>query len=253
MIEGSDGNEQLFSVEILDICGLSAEYCKKCEADETGAAIQAPISRASAEETPAPREQAARNLVPDAEPERDRHRIATFLDAHHPKFMYHLVKPPVRVYCQKEIDELGPEWSETYIHQEYPKAKYHWTGKTVTVKSLDEEVALGGGWADSPSAFDPYIGPRPARTNQQDPTKWVDDWPVSGLSAEHRTKIKAQLLRADAAFWASPESTVADLTSMKLAFDGIAKVLFEAGILTERLLQDEIPALVWDSAMAGGW
>jgi hypothetical protein len=27
--------DQLYSVEILDICGLSAEYCRKCEADET--------------------------------------------------------------------------------------------------------------------------------------------------------------------------------------------------------------------------
>lgn len=31
---GLDGIEQLFSYEILDICGLSAEYCRKCAADE---------------------------------------------------------------------------------------------------------------------------------------------------------------------------------------------------------------------------
>lgn len=30
-----DGSNQFFSVEILDICGLSADYCRKCEADET--------------------------------------------------------------------------------------------------------------------------------------------------------------------------------------------------------------------------
>jgi hypothetical protein len=34
LVEGSDGSEQLFSVEVLDICGLSADYCRKCEADE---------------------------------------------------------------------------------------------------------------------------------------------------------------------------------------------------------------------------
>ena len=34
LIEGSNGDGQLFSVEILDICGLSADYCRKCEADE---------------------------------------------------------------------------------------------------------------------------------------------------------------------------------------------------------------------------
>jgi len=36
-----DGSDQLFSVEILDICGLSADYCRKCEADETRARSRA--------------------------------------------------------------------------------------------------------------------------------------------------------------------------------------------------------------------
>jgi hypothetical protein len=30
-------------------------------------------------------------------------------------------------------------------------------------------------------------------------------------------------------------------------------VLFAAGILTENLLRNEIPQLVWDSAIAAGW
>jgi hypothetical protein len=118
---------------------------------------------------------------------------------------------------------------------------------------LDEDVALGGGWADSPATFDRYKDPRPARTDHQDPLKWVDDWPVSGLSSEHRKKIKAQLLRADAAFWKSTDADSAGLASMKLVFEGVAQVLFDARILTEQLLQGEIPALVWDSAIAGGW
>jgi hypothetical protein len=33
-IEG-EGSAQLYSFELLDICGLSADYCRKCEADET--------------------------------------------------------------------------------------------------------------------------------------------------------------------------------------------------------------------------
>ena len=40
---------------------------------------------------------------------------------------------------------------------------------------------------------------------------------------------------------------------MKLAFNGIANVLFDSGILTEQLLESDIPLLVWDSAIAGGW
>jgi len=62
-----------------------------------------------------------------------------------------------------------------------------------------------------------------------------------------------ELLKADGAFWKSPDTNSADLTSMKLALDGVAKVLFDAGILTEQILNDEIPVLVWDSAIAGGW
>jgi hypothetical protein len=40
---------------------------------------------------------------------------------------------------------------------------------------------------------------------------------------------------------------------MRIAFKGIAQVLFDAGILTEQLLQNETVQLVWDSAIAGGW
>ena len=72
--------------------------------------------------------------------------METFLDAHHPKFMYHATKPSVQVFSRKEIKALGPEWSETYIYREYPKCKYHWNGETVIVKGLKEERALGGGW-----------------------------------------------------------------------------------------------------------
>lgn len=33
---GPDGAEEVYSVELLDICGLSADYCWECEADEMG-------------------------------------------------------------------------------------------------------------------------------------------------------------------------------------------------------------------------
>ncbi len=34
-IRGPDGIDKVYSHEILDICGLSAEYCRRCEAEET--------------------------------------------------------------------------------------------------------------------------------------------------------------------------------------------------------------------------
>jgi hypothetical protein len=162
---------------------------------------------------------------------REHERI--FRDANKPKFMYHPVKPPIQVFSQREIEELGPEWSEVYIYQEYPKVKYHWSKSPVTVANADEENALGLGWAGSPAAFDRYRGPRPARTEEQNPTKWVDEWLVPDLQSDHRKKIKAQLLRADGAFERSPDPDSAAVASMRQGFDGIARVLSDAGILTE--------------------
>jgi hypothetical protein len=179
--------------------------------------------------------------------------VQIFPGQEYPKYMHHATKEPVIVNSEREQAGLGPEWSETYIHQAYPAYRRHWTKKEVIVKDAAEDEKLGGGWADSTSAFDLYRGPRPPKTEVQDPVKWVDEWSVPDLSSKDRNKIKAQLLRADSAFWESPDADSADLGAMKLAFDGIAKVLFEAGILKEHVLQKEIPALVWDSAIAGGW
>jgi hypothetical protein len=167
--------------------------------------------------------------------------------------MYHATRAPKTVSNAQEEADLGPEWSRVYIHQDYPRVKYHWDKKPVTVNSSAEEAALGGGWASSPGAFKPYQGPRPVRTVEQDPVKWLDEWSVPGLSSEHRKKIKAQLLRADGTFERSFNPDSAALASMRQAFDGIARVLFDGGILTEDLLQTDIPQLVWDSAIAGGW
>jgi hypothetical protein len=138
------------------------------------------------------------------------------------------------------------------IDKEYPKWKYHWNGKAVKVKNAHEEAALGGGWANTPAAFNAYKGPRQAPVDQQDPVKWVDEW-LLGLSCNLRDKVKAAVLRAHAAFWRRPDEASANVNSMQQGFDGVAGVLFEAGILTEQLLQGDIPLLIWDSAIAGGW
>lgn len=179
---------------------------------------------------------------------------ALFPGREFPRFVYHATQEPKMVSTAEEETALGPEWSRTYIHQEYPKVKYHWTREPITVKNAKEEADLGGGWANTPAAFDPYKGARPTRTEQQDPTKWLEEWTALGLSSSQRTGIKAQLLRADATFDRSlPDPDSAAVAAMRQAFDGIARVLFEAGILTEQLLKNEIPLFVWDSAIAGGW
>lgn len=183
------------------------------------------------------------------------HPGASFPAREYPRQMYHATKAPVTVSGTQEERALGPEWSRVYIQQEYPRVKYHWDGRDVTVQNADEENDLGGGWAKLPSSFDPYKGPRQDRIEERDPCKWLEEWSAPGLSAEPRKKIRAQLLRADGAFDSSPDADPesAARACMRQAFEGIAQVLWDAGILTQDLLRHEIAELVWDSAVAGGW
>jgi hypothetical protein len=177
---------------------------------------------------------------------------ALFPGQEFPRFMYHASEVPRTVASAREETDLGSEWSRAYIYQAYPKVKYHLIREPVTVKTAEEEAALGGGWANTPDAFEPFKGPRSAG-DEHHPERWVDEWPISGLSPQDRKRIKAQLWRADSEFWKSPDEASADTAAMRQAFDGVASVLFGAGILTEQTLREEIPLLVWDSAIAAGW
>jgi hypothetical protein len=142
--------------------------------------------------------------------------------------------------------------AEVELRREYPKWKYHRNKAGVVVKNPQEEAALGPGWADAPGAFNEEAAI--VTSERSDPLLWVDDWQVPGLVAQQREKIKAQLLIAAAVFSrGSPENHARHVAPMKTAFNGIAEVLFDAGILTAKLLENEIRELVWDSAIAGGW
>ena len=50
-----------------------------------------------------------------------------------------------------------------------------------------------------------------------------------------------------------PDTPLVPFITMRQAFDGVALVLFVAGVLTESLLRKEIPQLVWESAIAVAW
>lgn len=88
-----------------------------------------------------------------------------------------------------------------------------------------------------------------------DPTKWVDEWPIPGLSTAHRKRIKSQLLKAHATFHRNYD--VRDPYSfqepVRQAFDAVARVLFEAGLLTAELLENQLRLLIVEAAIAGGW
>jgi hypothetical protein len=88
-----------------------------------------------------------------------------------------------------------------------------------------------------------------------DPTKWVDDWPLPGLRDSDRTKIKSQLLKAHAVavelyrkdvFKAAP-------AAMNMAFTGVAKILHESRLLTPEILDTQLPLFIIDAARAGRW
>jgi hypothetical protein len=130
--------------------------------------------------------------------------------------------------------------------------RFHCSGKIVTVKNPEEEAALGGGWARHPADFSPYQGPRQDEAGH-DPCIWVDLWRVEGLSESDRRKIKAELLRAHVVFWKAPDEFQADTQAMSRAFHGVARILLDAGILNKQLLEEDIPELVWDAAIAGAW
>jgi hypothetical protein len=139
------------------------------------------------------------------------------------------------------------------IPKPYPRWKHHWSRDAKIVNSLNEEMALGGGWADTPGPFEPYRDPNKTRPKEPNPVKWVPGWLPDLLSANHRKQIEACILRADSAFWKAAVYPASTAESMQEAFKGIAQVLFDAGMLTESRLKKDIPDLVWDSAIAAGW
>lgn len=49
--------------------------------------------------------------------------------------------------------------------QQYPAWRYSWNQRSTTVKNIEEDKALGGGWTDRPDAFEPYEHSRPRRQN----------------------------------------------------------------------------------------
>ena len=172
----------------------------------------------------------------------------------YPKHMYHKTDGPVVAHdANEEASARARGYGDHYIHKEFPKWKYHWTKDPVIVNSPEEETALGGGWANTPTAFSPFKDPTRIKSEQHDPIKWVDEWTVPSLAPDHCTRIKARLLKAHSAYWKSPDAPAADFECMRLAFDGVAEVLFDAGILTQQVLENDLPVLVWDSAIASGW
>lgn len=87
-----------------------------------------------------------------------------------------------------------------------------------------------------------------------DPTDWVDEWPIPGLSDSDRKRIKAVLLKAHAAYLRSgaPEGG-GFIEPMEESFDGIARVLFDANLLSDAFLGGPLRVLIIEFALRAKW
>jgi hypothetical protein len=133
------------------------------------------------------------------------------------------------------------------MYQEYPKMKYHRTGKTTIVSDADAEGALGEGWASSPDG--------PFGLEEGNPLQWFDEWGLENLSALGRDRIREVLADAHADViesGADHESRIRR-ASMQRVFDLIASEYHGAGLLTESMLTEAIPRMVHDAAVSGRW
>jgi hypothetical protein len=94
----------------------------------------------------------------------------------------------------------------------------------------------------------------PTRQASADPTKWVEDWQPSRFPDVDGRLVKVAILRADTVFWRGGSDALSSaIETMRLAYKGVAQVLFDAGALTQRVLEIDLPIFMWDCAVAGGW
>ena len=161
--------------------------------------------------------------------------------------------PPSGVAAVMHVRRPAPAGHVIAPMQEYPRYRYSWNRRSTIVNNIDEDKALGGGWTDNPDAFARYEGGLPKRPNNPDPLRWINLWHRDGLSDEVRRKLRAAVLRADATFWEAPNTPGTAIQTMRILLGDLAKSLFNAKILTEQILAEELPVLVWDTAIAAAW
>jgi hypothetical protein len=142
---------------------------------------------------------------------------------------------------------MPPSFESQPTYQEYPKMKYHRTGKTVVVNDREAELCLGEGWGDSRDG--------PFGLQEGNPLQWFDEWGLESLGPAARDRIREALTHthADVIESGADDGSEVRRASMKKLFDAIAAECLEAGLLTESMLNDTIPRMVYDAAVSGRW
>lgn len=131
--------------------------------------------------------------------------------------------------------------------QNYPKWKYHRSGRSIVVNDADAEAALGEGWSDSPNPYSLPAG--------SDPRRWFDTWGLDHLSADARGRIKEGLAdaHADVVESGKEDGDRVREACMKKAFALFAAEYLDAGLLTESMMKESLPQNVYDAAVSGAW
>jgi hypothetical protein len=142
---------------------------------------------------------------------------------------------------------MPPSFEAQPTYQEYPKMKYHRTGKTVVVNDQEAELCLGEGWGNSPDG--------PFGLQEGNPLQWFDEWGLENVAPAARDRIREALTDAHADVIESGADNESQVrrASMKRIFDVFAAEYLDAGLLTESMLTDTIPRMVYDAAASGRW
>lgn len=87
-----------------------------------------------------------------------------------------------------------------------------------------------------------------------DPIRWVDAWNVEGLTPEYRNGIKAGLLCAHAEATEKATGSIDGMWMMtRSAFQILGDSFYDAGLLSNEVIDSLIPELVSDVTVAGRW
>jgi hypothetical protein len=156
-----------------------------------------------------------------------------------------MLERSVHIFRGKHIAFEQPR--DFRMDQIYPKCKYHRTGRVTTVTDADKEAALGEGWSDSPGGSVVWQG--------ADPCGCFDGWDLGCLSSETQGRIRACLANAHADVIESGPDLDSSVrrASMRKVFDGFAEEYLKAGLLTESMLGEAIPRMVYEAAVSGSW
>lgn len=95
--------------------------------------------------------------------------------------------------------------------------------------------------------------PLPPYWEKPTPLFYFEKWDLKGLKPKDQSQIKHHLRAIHAGFLEGGTGDQPHIDCWRRAYDVLAKVLFEASLLTEDLVTNGIPAMVADAGASGRW